>query len=72
MKGVGGGLKFAQVACGAFHTVCLARNGALYSFGQGIFGALGHGDEDNRDIPTCVDSLWAVGVIQVKRRGISH
>lgn len=32
------------MAAGLNHSLALASNGSVYSCGQGIFGALGHGD----------------------------
>lgn len=32
---------------------------------QGTFGALGHGDEENRDAPVLVNPLWAAGIVMV-------
>ena len=37
----------------------------MYSFGQGSFGALGHGNLDGCNTPTIVKSLWGLGVTQV-------
>ncbi|KAK3275781.1 hypothetical protein CYMTET_16107, partial [Cymbomonas tetramitiformis] len=58
-------LRFAQVACGAQHTLALTTSGHVFAFGQGTFGALGLGDEENRFVPTRLESLWATGIVQV-------
>eukprot|EP00854_Cymbomonas_tetramitiformis_P014548 gene14548-17196_t len=57
-------LRFAQVACGAQHTLALTTSGHVFAFGQGTFGALGLGDEENRFVPTRLESLWATGIVQ--------
>ena len=36
-----------MVACGAFHTVVATEGGGVYTFGNGEYGQLGHGDEEN-------------------------
>ena len=60
-----GHVKFTSVACGAGHTLALTANGRVFSFGRGAFGALGHGDRLNCDVPRLVDALWGVGVTQI-------
>ncbi|EFJ11183.1 hypothetical protein SELMODRAFT_126683, partial [Selaginella moellendorffii] len=37
----------------------------VYSFGQGMFGALGHGATESFGAPVIVDSLWGLGIVQV-------
>jgi alpha-tubulin suppressor-like RCC1 family protein len=58
-------MHFVSVACGMGHTLALTGSGHVYSFGQGTFGALGHGDHANRDNPARIDALWSAGVTQV-------
>lgn len=36
-----------QVSCGGWHTLVLGMSGQVYSWGEGLFGALGHGS--NKD-----------------------
>jgi len=36
-----------KVACGLYHSLALTEGGAAYSWGNGKFGALGHGRSDN-------------------------
>ena len=38
------GKKCSAVACGAYHTLVIAENGKVFSFGHGKRGQLGHGD----------------------------
>jgi alpha-tubulin suppressor-like RCC1 family protein len=47
------------VSCGDSHTAVIA-NGALYTFGNGHGGRLGHGDEKNQFIPMKVEGLYNV------------
>jgi alpha-tubulin suppressor-like RCC1 family protein len=37
-------LKVEQVACGINHTVALCDNGQVYTWGQGLYGVLGNGN----------------------------
>lgn len=53
-----------RISAGAGHSLGLSHSGCVYSFGQGSFGQLGHRDTDNREVPTAVERLWAVGVLQ--------
>jgi alpha-tubulin suppressor-like RCC1 family protein len=50
-----------EVACGAMHTAVVCENGALYTFGRGSEGQLGHGGGGGRGVsrallPTRVDT----------------
>lgn len=46
-----------QVACGVDFTLMLSMEGLVYSCGSGAFGKLGHGDEEDKPLPTLVGSL---------------
>ena len=49
---------------GALHCAVVGRSGALYTFGWGMYGQLGHGDVGTRFVPTvrpqsvCRQSCW--------------
>ena len=43
-----------QVACGADFTLILTTEGQVYSCGSGAFGKLGHGDEQDKRLPSLV------------------
>eukprot|EP00850_Spirogloea_muscicola_P003742 SM000015S01242 [mRNA] locus=s15:773139:784742:- [translate_table: standard] len=62
---------FARVSCGANHTLALTGGGDVFSFGQGMFGQLGHGNTDNALSPVHVEGLWGLGIVQVAA-GESH
>ena len=34
------------LSCGHFHSLALSQDGAVYSWGSGVMGLLGHGDEE--------------------------
>jgi hypothetical protein len=46
-----------SVVCGAFHCLALTSSGAVVSWGRGADGALGHGDNRDREVPTLIASL---------------
>ena len=54
---VGGALleeRVVAVSAGGAHTAVLTASGALYTFGEGAHGQLGHGDRKDRAVPTLV------------------
>ena len=48
-----------SVAAGDFHSLAIGSSGTLYSWGTGVEGRLGHGDEAGRYLPTQVDGVAA-------------
>ena len=46
-----------SVAAGNVHSLAIGSSGALYSWGWGWKGTLGHGDEAGRYLPTRVDGV---------------
>jgi hypothetical protein len=54
-----------QVVCGCTHSMALASNGRLYSWGCGENGKLGHGSEVNYSIPFIIEGLMAFKVVQI-------
>ncbi|KAE9617418.1 hypothetical protein Lal_00034743 [Lupinus albus] len=57
------GLQVAFVSCGPWHTAMISSNGQLFTFGDGTFGALGHGDRENVSYPREVESLLGLRTI---------
>lgn len=53
--GPGDAAQIGQVACGDHHTVLLATDGSVYSFGFGGYGRLGHRDQKDCYEATRVD-----------------
>ncbi|XP_076898933.1 PH, RCC1 and FYVE domains-containing protein 1-like [Bidens hawaiensis] len=51
------GLKVASVSCGPWHTALITSTGQLFTFGDGTFGVLGHGDRESAAFPREVESL---------------
>ncbi|CAK8993706.1 E3 ubiquitin-protein ligase HERC2 (HECT domain and RCC1-like domain-containing protein 2) (HECT-type E3 ubiquitin transferase HERC2) [Durusdinium trenchii] len=51
------------VACGEFHTACILQSTPhVYSWGLGLSGRLGHGDEQDRQTPAFVEALTGMQV----------
>eukprot|EP00277_Geminigera_cryophila_P002326 CAMPEP_0179427482 /NCGR_PEP_ID=MMETSP0799-20121207/13417_1 /TAXON_ID=46947 /ORGANISM="Geminigera cryophila, Strain CCMP2564" /LENGTH=482 /DNA_ID=CAMNT_0021202547 /DNA_START=278 /DNA_END=1726 /DNA_ORIENTATION=+ len=46
-----GGSQVLMAACGDAHTLAVTKDGALWTFGEGRNGALGHNDHTNRLMP---------------------
>ena len=49
----------------------LASDGRVYTFGSGYKGRLGHGVEENKLVPTMIESLKDTNIVQVAA-GESH
>ncbi|CAM9002313.1 unnamed protein product [Rhodiola kirilowii] len=59
------GLQVASVACGPWHTALITTTGQLFTFGDGTFGVLGHGDRVTVSLPREVESLSGLRTIAV-------
>ncbi|XP_009616446.1 PH, RCC1 and FYVE domains-containing protein 1 [Nicotiana tabacum] len=59
------GLQVAAVTCGPWHTALITSTGQLFTFGDGTFGVLGHGDRENILFPREVKSLSGLRTIAV-------
>ncbi|OEL20726.1 E3 ubiquitin-protein ligase HERC2 [Dichanthelium oligosanthes] len=51
------GISVAKIACGPWHTAIVTSSGQLYTYGDGTFGVLGHGDTQGIARPKEVESL---------------
>ena len=51
-----------QIVAGSFHTLALSEGGDVYSWGVGERGQLGHGDLENRKLPTPLLGLQGIEV----------
>ena len=56
---------WTQIACGGCHTIGLSPNGEVFTWGRGANGQLGHGDRNNRNVPTKVESLSRETIVKV-------
>ncbi|KAJ4965256.1 hypothetical protein NE237_017105 [Protea cynaroides] len=59
------GLQVASVTCGPWHTALITSTGQLFTFGDGTFGVLGHGNRESVSYPREVDSLMGLKTIAV-------
>ncbi|CAN1316312.1 PH, RCC1 and FYVE domains-containing protein 1 [Linum perenne] len=51
------GIPVSSVSCGPWHTAVVTSAGQLFTFGDGTFGVLGHGDRKSISVPREVESL---------------
>ena len=59
------GARVRQVSCGPFHSALITVDGALYTWGEGAFGALGHGDFLPQHAPRRVEALAGYCMLQI-------
>ncbi|KAI8020712.1 PH, RCC1 and FYVE domains-containing protein 1 [Camellia lanceoleosa] len=59
------GIQVSFISCGPWHTALVTSAGQLFTFGDGTFGALGHGDRGCTCIPTEVESLKGLRTLRV-------
>ncbi|CAA7404961.1 unnamed protein product [Spirodela intermedia] len=59
------GFQVLYVACGSWHSALVTFSGRLYTFGDGTFGVLGHGDRESIAYPREVESLNGLKTIKV-------
>eukprot|EP01083_Nonionella_stella_P107539 311542_1 len=59
------GLIPAFTACGGSHTLILTTNHDVLSCGSGGSGKLGHGNEDNQNIPKPIEALKSKDIINI-------
>ncbi|KAL6843932.1 hypothetical protein ACP4OV_026503 [Aristida adscensionis] len=51
------GISVSKIACGPWHTAIITSSGKLFTYGDGTFGVLGHGDTQAIARPKEVESL---------------
>ncbi|CAL0328336.1 unnamed protein product [Lupinus luteus] len=59
------GLQVISLACGTWHSALTTSNGKLFTFGDGTFGVLGHGDRESVTYPKEVQLLNGLKTIKV-------
>ncbi|KAJ7943495.1 Regulator of chromosome condensation (RCC1) family with FYVE zinc finger domain [Quillaja saponaria] len=59
------GIHVSYISCGPWHTALVTSAGQLFTFGDGSFGALGHGDHSSTNIPREVETLRGVRTTKV-------
>ncbi|EEF49567.1 Ran GTPase binding protein, putative [Ricinus communis] len=58
------GIHVAAVSCGPWHTAVVTSSGQLFTFGDGTFGVLGHGDRRSVSTPREVESLKGLRTVR--------
>jgi len=58
------GVRVSSIACGAWHTALVTSAGQLFTFGDGTFGVLGHGDRKCASVPREVESLKGLKTVR--------
>ncbi|KAB1211373.1 Ultraviolet-B receptor UVR8 [Morella rubra] len=59
------GINVSNVACGEWHTAVVSSSGKLFTYGDGTFGVLGHGNLQSVSQPKEVESLKGLWVKSV-------
>ncbi|KAK3220837.1 hypothetical protein Dsin_014807 [Dipteronia sinensis] len=54
------GMHVSSISCGPWHTAAVTSAGKLFTFGDGTFGALGHGDCSSTGMPREVEMLMGL------------
>ncbi|CAK9214357.1 unnamed protein product [Sphagnum troendelagicum] len=65
------GKDVVQIACGGAHAVAVLGNGEAMTWGRGLSGALGHGNESSWNLPNPVKSLQGIK-ISIAAAGWNH
>jgi alpha-tubulin suppressor-like RCC1 family protein len=60
------GVKTTLVSCGKFQTAICTEDGRICTFGEGEYGQLGHGDQENKTSPALVHALVGKHITQVQ------
>ncbi|MFQ6631692.1 hypothetical protein Gotur_009405 [Gossypium turneri] len=58
------GIHVSSISCGPWHTAVVTSAGQLFTFGDGTFGVLGHGDRNSVSIPREVESLKGLRTVR--------
>ncbi|KAJ1263895.1 hypothetical protein BS78_09G221200 [Paspalum vaginatum] len=59
------GVQALSVACGSWHTALTTSSGKVFTFGDGTFGALGHGNRESFTYPKEVETLSGLRTMKV-------
>jgi RCC1 and BTB domain-containing protein len=57
--------KVVFIATNGYHSACITDDGGTYTWGEGEYGQLGHGDDMIRSTPTLVEGLAGKKVMEV-------
>eukprot|EP00924_Labyrinthula_sp_SR-Ha-C_P001630 maker-scaffold_18-snap-gene-4.42-mRNA-1 protein AED:0.03 eAED:0.03 QI:72/1/1/1/1/0.66/3/1018/337 len=66
-------IKIQKINCGSYHSAAVTESGELYTWGGGMYGKLGHGNQEGCRVPCKVDGLdgYALGVACGSRHTLS-
>ena len=64
------GQRVIAVSLGGYHSLALTADGAVWSWGYGGSGRLGHGDQQNQLLPKKVEALAGRRVVAVSAGGL--
>ena len=65
------GQRVVAVSAGAMHSLAITADGAVWSWGAGAYGFLGHGDRQTQQLPKKVEALAGQRVVAVSA-GVCH
>jgi alpha-tubulin suppressor-like RCC1 family protein len=65
------GHRVVKIACGSAHSVACTDNGRIFTWGWGVNGQLGHGDDASLLLPSPVKKLESIYISQVSC-GLAH
>ena len=54
-----------HVTCGSYHTAAVSSNGDLFTWGGGMYGKLGHGNESGHSTPRRVETLVGLTIVDI-------
>ncbi|KAE8748468.1 hypothetical protein FOCC_FOCC004763 [Frankliniella occidentalis] len=57
------GKRVTHIHAGYRHSAAVTEDGELYTWGEGDYGRLGHGDNNGRNVPTLVRDISGVGQV---------
>ncbi|XP_015122188.1 uncharacterized protein LOC107044705 [Diachasma alloeum] len=60
-----------DAVAGQYHSVALTMDGRVFTWGWGVHGQLGHGNTNERNVPTLVEALLGI-VIRTVAAGHAH
>jgi alpha-tubulin suppressor-like RCC1 family protein len=64
-----GSERVVSVSAGENHSLALTADGAVWSWGDGAYGRLGHGDQQNQLLPKKIEALACHSVVAVSAGG---
>lgn len=58
-------VEISSVECGQYHSLALAADGTVYSWGWGVHGQLGHGNSDGISLPKRIEAFQEDRIKQI-------